>query len=41
MCWMKNEAKIVPIGFRPPRNVAAMPLKPMAGTELAVHCHCS
>ena len=36
-----EEEKIVPIGFRPPRNVAAMPLKPIAGTELAVHCHCS
>ena len=39
--WMKNEEKIVPTGFRPPRNVAAMPLKPMAGTEEEEHCHCS
>jgi len=41
MCWMKNDEKIAPIGFRPPRNAAQMPLKPMFGTEECVHCHCS
>ena len=41
ICWMKKEARIVPIGFRPPRKAAAMPLKPMAGTEDWLHCHCS
>ena len=32
---------MAPMGFRPPRKAAAMPLKPMAGTEDWVHCHCS
>ena len=41
ICWIKNEAKIEPMGFRPPRKAAAMPLKPMAGTEEEEHCHCS
>ena len=38
---MKKDAKMVPKGFRPPRNAAAMPLKPMPGTEEVEHCHCS
>ena len=29
---------MVPMGLSPPRKVAAMPLKPMPGTEEAVHC---
>ena len=33
ICWMKKEAKMAPMGCRPPRKAAAMPLKPMAGTE--------
>ena len=41
MCWMKKEARMVPMGCSPPRNAAAIPLKPMPGTEEAVHCHCS
>ena len=41
MCWIKKEARMVPMGCRPPRNAAAMPLKPMPGTEEEVHCHCS
>ena len=32
---------MVPMGLSPPRKAAAMPLKPMAGTEDWVHCHCS
>ena len=35
------DEEIAPIGFRPPRNAAQMPLKPMFGTEECVHCHCS
>ena len=40
MFWMKKEEKMVPNGFRPPRKVAAMPLKPMPGTEVWVTDHC-
>ena len=32
---------MLPMGFRPPRKAAAMPLKPMPGTEDWLHCHCS
>ena len=38
---MKKEEKIVPIGFNPPRNVAAIPLKPIPGTDDCVTDHCS
>ena len=41
MCWMKKDASTVPRGFSPPKKAAAMPLKPMAGTEEVEHCHCS
>ena len=41
ICWMKKEAKIAPKGFRPPRKAAAMPLKPIPGTDEVEHCHCS
>ena len=33
ICWIKNEASTVPMGFNPPRKAAAMPLKPIEGTE--------
>ena len=33
--------KMVPMGCSPPRNVAAMPLKPIPGTEDWVTDHCS
>ena len=39
MDWMKKDAKIVPIGFRPPKKVAAIPLKPMDGTADAEVSH--
>ena len=38
---MKKDAKIVPIGCRPPRNAAAMPLKPIAGTADCATAHSS
>ena len=38
---MKKEERIEPMGFRPPRNAAAMPLKPIAGTEEMVVSHSS
>ena len=41
MCWMKKEEKMAPMGCRPPRKAAAMPLKPMAGTLAWVTAHCS
>ena len=41
MCWMKKDAKMVPIGLRPPRKAAEIPLKPMAGTLDWLQCHCS
>ena len=41
MCWIKYDANTVPIGSSPPRNVAAIPLNPMLGTDDWVTDHCS
>ena len=39
LCVPFEEAKIVPIGCSPPRNVAAIPLNPMPGTDVCVVDH--
>ena len=41
ICCIKYEANIVPMGSSPPRNVAAIPLKPIPGTDDCVTDHCS
>ena len=34
MCWIKYDENMAPMGLSPPRKAAAIPLKPIAGTEV-------